>query len=49
MPTNTTGGLTGRRLLERRLSGMIGKGNSGLRDLPEGGYWIGIIRKLAGH
>ena len=27
--------------------GMIGKGNSDLRDLPQGGTWMGIIRKLA--
>ena len=26
---------------------MIGKGHADLRDLPLGGTWIGIIRKLA--
>ena len=28
---------------------MIGKGYADLRDLPLGGTWIGIIRKLACH
>jgi hypothetical protein len=29
--------------------GMIGKGYADLRDLPLGGAWIGIIRKLDCH
>ena len=28
---------------------MIGKGHADWRDLPRGGTWIGIIRKLACH
>ena len=30
-------------------AGVIGKGYADLRDLPLGGTWIGMIRKLACH